>query len=125
MKMTLKNAKMMEMLHQLEPILPRRDKIGYVAARNFRIISNSLTEYFAFRRSLVEKYGVPDKDENGNELDTISLKVDSPQFKTFCSEMEPFNNMEHDLDLMIVKFEDAVGVLSGEELLSVDWMFED
>jgi len=125
MKKTLKNSQMSGMLHQLRPLLSHRDKIGYVAARNYRFLSNSLTEYEVFKRGLVEKYGKPDLDENGNDKGTISIQVGSPDFKAFCDELQPFNEMEHEVDLMTAKYEDAVGCLSGEEILDVDWMLED
>lgn len=123
MKKTLKNSQMVEMLHQLQPILSHRDKIGYVAARNYRVLSNSLTEYEAFKRSLVEKYGEEGTDEHGAPI--VSIKIGSEGFKAFCDEMEPFNNMEHEVELMTAKYEDAVGCLSGAEILAVDWMLED
>lgn len=125
MKKLLKNIKMLEMAHQLQPLLSHRDKIGYVAARNYRILTGSLTEYASFRNNLIEKYGKPDRDELGNELPTISLGVGSPNFKKFCEEIEPFNNMEHEVELMTAKYEDAIGCLTGEEILSIDWMLGD
>lgn len=123
MRKVLKNSKMVEMLHQLQPILSHKDKLGYVAARNYRILSESLTEYEAVRRSLIEKHGEEDVDEHGAPI--VSIKVNSPNFKAFCDEMEPFNEMEHAVDLMIAKYTDAIGCLTGEEILGVDWMFED
>lgn len=123
MKKILKNSVMVDMLHRLQPLLCRRDKIGYMAARNYRILSNSLVEYDTIRRSLVEKYGEETTDENGEA--TIGIKIGTPNFKAFCDEIQQFNEMEHEVDLMTAKYEDAVGVLSGEEILGVDWMFED
>lgn len=125
MKKTLKNSKMVEMLRQLQPLLPRRDKIGYVAARNHRRLADSLVEYERFRNSLIEKYGEHEKDENGKELPTILLSMSSPNFKMFSEEMAPFNEMEHEVEIMTLPYDEAIGNLSGEEILSVDWMFED
>lgn len=125
MKLLLKNAKMMEMLQQLKPLLSRRDQIGYMAARNYRILSNSLTEYDAFRNALIEKYGEQERDENGVELPAFSIKMGSPQFRDFCEELEPFNNMEHEVELMTAYFDDVAGILSGEEILGIDWMLKD
>ncbi len=125
MKKILKNAKMLEMIHQLQPLLSRRDKIGYIAARNYRFLENSLTEYTMFKNSLVEKYGEPDRDELGNELPTVSLKISSPNFKLFCEELEPLSSIEHEVELMTAKYDDVAGVLSGEEILDIDWMLED
>ena len=123
MKKKLKNIQMAGMLGSLNPLLSRRDKIGYIAARNYRILTESLTEYETFRNSLIEKYGEEITDENGHV--TVGIRVDSPNFKTFCDEMAPFNEMEHEVELMIGKYADVIGCLSGEELLAVDWMFED
>jgi len=107
MRKTLKNAQMAVMLQQLRPLLSHRDKIGYTAARNYRFLSNSLTEYEAFQRDLVEKYGTPDLDENGDDAGTISIKAGTPAFKAFCDELQPFNEMEHEVELMTVKYEDT------------------
>ena len=56
-KLLKKNSELVAMMHQLEPILAQRNKLGYVAARNFRILSDTLTEYNQFKMELVEKYG--------------------------------------------------------------------
>ncbi len=124
-KFLKKNSELVVMLHQLEPVLAQRNRIGYVAARNYRILSDALIEYNQFKNELIEKYGTPDKAENGTELPTASIKVGSPQFKSFCDEMAQYNNIEQQVELMTVKYEDTVGVLSGEEILSIDWMLED
>lgn len=125
MKKTLKNSKMVEMIRQLQPLLSRRDKIGYVAARNHRRLADSLTEYERFRNSLIEKYGEHEQDEKGNALPTISLSMNSPNFKIFAEEMAPFNEMEHEVEIMTLPYDEAIGNLSGEEILAVDWMFKD
>ena len=123
MKKKLKNAQMVAMLNQLQPILSHRDKIGYIAARNYRILSECLTEYEAFRNSLIEKYGEETKDDRGRPI--IGVKVDSPNFKLFCDELAPFNEMEHEVEVMTAKYDDVIGCLSGEEVLGIDWMLED
>lgn len=123
MKCKLKNSEALERLHSLKPLLTRRDKVGYVAARNYRFLSNSITEFDTIRLSLIEKYGEEGKDERG--APTYTLKVDSPKFKEFCDELAPFNEMEHEVELMMAKYDDAIGNLSGEEILAIDWMLED
>ena len=123
MKTKLKNSVALERLHSLNPFLSRRDKIGYVAARNYRFLSNSITEFETIRLSLIEKYGVEGKDERG--APTYTLKMDSPNFKNFCDELAPFNEMEHEVELMTAKYDEVAGNLSGEEILAIDWMLED
>lgn len=123
MKKKLKNAQMAGMLNALRPVLSHRDKIGYVAARNFRILSECLTEYETFRRGLLEKYGEDGVGPNGEPI--IQIKIDSPNFKAFCDELAPFNEMEHEVELMTAKYDEAIGCLTGEEILGLDWMLED
>lgn len=108
LKKQLKNSEMVVMVQNLRPLLQLRNKIGYIAARNFRMLSTALTEYEAFKHDLINKYGEPDKDESGNETGTISIKVGSPNFKAFCDELAPFNEMEHEVELMTAKYEDKV-----------------
>ena len=123
MKTKLKNSVALERLHSLKPFLSRRDKIGYVAARNYRFLSNSIAEFETIRLSLIEKYGVEGKDERG--APTYTLKMDSPNFKNFCDELAPFNEMEHEVELMTAKYDEVAGNLSGEDILAIDWMLED
>ena len=125
MKKKLKNIQMDQMINSLQKVLSHRDKIGYYAARNYRILNDSLVEYQNFKNSLIAKYGTTDVDSDGNELQTISIKVGSQNFDDFLKELEPFNNIEHEVELMIAKYEDAIGCLSGEEILAIDWMLED
>ena len=125
MKKKLKNIQMDQMINSLQNVLSHRDKIGYYAARNYRILNDSLIEYQNFKNSLIAKYGTTDVDSDGNELQTISIKVGSQNFDDFLKELEPFNNIEHEVELMIAKYEDAIGCLSGEEILAIDWMLED
>ena len=123
MKMKLKNSEALERLHSLKPLLSHRNKVGYVAARNYRFLSNSITEFDTIRLSLIEKYGERGNDERG--VPTYTLSVDSPKFKEFCDELAPFNEMEHEVELMTAKYDDTIGTLSGEEILAIDWMLED
>ena len=123
MKKKLKNSEVLVYLKSLKPLLARRDKIGYVAARNYRFLSNSIVEFDTIRLSLIEKYGEKGKDERG--APTYTLKMDSPNFQQFCDELAPFNEMEHEVELMMAKYDDAIGNLSGEEILAIDWMLED
>lgn len=123
--MIYSNSKIVEMLRQLEPVLSQRNRLGYVAARNYRKLSDALVEYNQFKMELLQKYGEPEKAENGTELPNMILRIDSPNFRKFCDEMAPYNNIEQDVDLMKAKYEDAIGVLSGQEILNIDWMLED
>lgn len=110
------------MLEALKPILPHRDIIGYTAARNTRILNDTLTEYFAFKHELINKYGEPDKDENGKETGKVSISSTAPNFEAFVKEFDTIKDIEHDVDLMTIPYEKVIGLLNGEEILTLDWM---
>ena len=125
MKQTLSNAEMYQRQNSLKPLLSQRNMLGYTVARNYRMLSNALLEYERFKNELIRKYGKQDKDSDGNDLPTVSIKMGTDNFKKFCEELEPFSNIQHEVDLMTVKYETVIGILSGDEILSVDWMLED
>lgn len=120
--MKFSNIKMETMMETLKPILPHRDKIGYIAARNTRILKDTLTEYFAFKQDLISKYGEPEKDENGNETGTVSISPTSSKFQEFIKNFDSIKNIEHDVKLMTIPYEEVIGILNGEEILELDWM---
>lgn len=121
--MKIKNSEINLMLHQLRPVLSNRNKVGYVAARNYRILSDALIEYNQFKNDLIKEYGSETTDENGDI--TIGIKIDGPNFRTFCEKLQPINNVEQDISLIKAKYEDVIDVLSGEEILAIDWMLEE
>lgn len=123
MKKTLKNSQMDTMLRQLKPFLNLRDKIGYAAARNYRRIMDSLTEYLSVKNGLIEKYGAAGESENGRNI--FVIEPSSPNFRKFLDELAPFEGIEHEVELMTVPAEEAIGSLTGNEILEIDWMLED
>ena len=123
MKQMLQNQQMVEMVGQLQPLLSQRNKIGYVAARNTRMLQDQLVEFEQVRRDLIERYGTDTTDDFGRTV--RGIRVGTPEFKSFCDAIAPFSTIEHEVDLMTAKYEDAIDVLSGEEILAVDWMLED
>lgn len=125
MKLKKKNYELEEMLGQLSPLLKHKDKIGYVAARNTRILRDTLTEYFTFKNELIQKYGEPERDVHGDETSTICINQDSPNFSKFAEEYEKIADIEHEVELMSLTYNDIIGALTGEEILAVDWMLTD
>lgn len=123
MKKTLKNSEMFLMQSQLEPLLSQRGKLGYAVARNYRILSTSLTEYSRVRNELIKKYGEEVRDENGTPQ--IRLPITSPNFQKFCDDLAPINEIEHEVELMMVASENVIDSLTAAEILSIDWMIED
>lgn len=123
--MKLTNQKMCEMITALEPLLERTDILGYLAARNTKLLSEATAEYEEFKNSLVIKYGKPDLDDDGNELPTVSICPGYDGWEKYVKEMESIMNVEQEFTPVTTSYEDAIGVLSGKELLNLDWMFHD
>ena len=123
--MHVSNFKMEELQNTLIPFLNRTDIIGYYAARNFRIFNDHISEYLDIKERLVRKYGKPCKDEQGNDTGRIEVAYDSPVFSNFIDELMPIGNVEHDVEVKKLSFTEAIDKLSGNELLSIDWMFEE
>lgn len=124
MKKTLKNEEMVAMLQQLQLLLSHKDMFGYVAARNTRILSECLTEYNQAKNDLIDRFGTKMTDETTGMI-TTSIKVGTPAFKSFCEAMEPFNKIEHEVEIMTMKYKETINCLTGEEILGIEWMLED
>lgn len=122
-KKTLKNLEMVNMVRQLQPLLSHKDLFGYVAARNTRILNEQLTEYTRVNREMLERFGTERLGENG--VTELVVEVNTPAFKQFCEALEPFAGIEHEVELMTMKYEDTINCLSGEEILALEWMLEE
>lgn len=119
------NIEMDNMLRALGPLLERRDVIGYAAARNARLLRDELTEYHKVLDELVEKYGERELDEDGNETGRMRMSPASERFRDFADELRRYAEISHDFEPFRIKYTEAIGQLSGQEMLAVDWMFED
>lgn len=120
----LTNIEMERMLGSLAPLLSQRNMVGYAAARNTRILRDSLTEYTTMRDSLVERYGDPVTDDDGNFTGQVSIHPGTESFSKFAEDIEPFMGIVHDVDIYRISITEAIGRLSGEEILAAEWMFD-
>ncbi len=120
-----KNIEMERMIDVLGKYLERTDIIGYAAARNTRILRSEGREYFDRRDQLIQKHGKPQVADDGKPTGLFELKIGTPEFEEFTSEIEPFALIEHRPNIFKIKYSEAIGKLSGNELLELEWMFED
>ena len=42
-----------------------------------------------------------------------------------AKELEKIRTIEHTVELMTIPYDEVIGVLSGEEILNLDWMLDD
>lgn len=125
MKIKKTNGQLFNMMSELEAHLDKKDIIGYACARNYRKISLEIEDFIRKREELFMKYGSKDVDDNGNFLGSYSIDQNSEELKLFKEEIGKYVDLECEVDIMMVKFTDAIGVLSGRELIGLDFMFED
>jgi hypothetical protein len=121
----MKNIEMEGMLAALEKHLARTDLIGYAAARNTRVLRDELLEYRQKRDELVCKHGEPQVDEKGRPTGVFAVDPESDGFGAFVDELNVIAGVEHEPRLFTIPFEEAIGRLSGSELLEIEWMFEE
>ena len=113
------NAELVDLLDTLTPHLGRRDLIGYVCARNYRVIGDAVADYVDVRNSLLREYG--EVRENGMPY----IEPSMPRYAEFIERYEPIASVAQDVAIMPLKYTDVVGQLTGEEMLEIDWMLED
>lgn len=123
--MKLTNLDMEQMVGTLQKHLDRTDIIGYAAARNVRKLRDELHEYMQAREGLLRDYGEEIKDEDGNPTGKVRVPIDSERYPEFLERFKEFATIEHEPDIFKIKFEEAIGKISGTELLEIEWMFED
>lgn len=123
--MKYSNAQMYQYREQLKNLLERKDKLGYAAARNTRVLNTELTEFDKMKNDLIIKYGTKEVDGDGKETGNVIIKPDNERINDFLEEMERYSTIEHDVNLFQLNYTDAIGQLSGKELLDLDFMFKD
>ncbi|MCL2837738.1 MAG: hypothetical protein FWE04_01540 [Oscillospiraceae bacterium] len=108
------------MIAAMRPILPHRDKVGYICARNVRIITNALEDYFKFRDALINELG-----ETDNESNVKFINPDSPNWEKFEEQMRPISEVEQEIPIITMLYSEVIGLLNGEEILNLEFMLTD
>lgn len=122
--MELTNLEMERMMAQLEPYLGRTDKIGYAAARNTRILRGEAMEYIERKRELMLEFGEVKTDEDGNPTGMVGIDFGTPAFEKFSEAIAEWASISHEPDIYTLPAEEAVGKISGTEMLNLEWLFE-
>ncbi|MCI8469368.1 MAG: hypothetical protein HFJ75_07800 [Eggerthellaceae bacterium] len=123
--MLISNKRMSEMIDQLAPVLENRDIVGYAAARNTRVLRSECAEFLDMQKRLIIELGEPVLDDDGNPTGEIELALDSPRFAEFSELIGKLADVEHEVELFTLPIEEAIGKLTGTQLLALDWMFEE
>lgn len=123
--MRLSNAEMEACILALDPYLDRTDIIGFAAARAVKKLQEGCAEFLAKKQQLLEEYGEPDLDGEGNCLGTWSISPGSEGYGKVFDELSEYAVLTHYVDLPTLPVSEAKGVLSGREILSLGFLFED
>lgn len=112
---------MIESIHRFN-LLDHRDIIGYAAARNLRYLQDAAHEYLEIRDDLMLKYGTREVDDHGNPTGRFTVNIASDDGKRYLEEISRYQDIKHEVEIFRVPIEDTVGILSGREMLALDWM---
>ena len=120
--MRLKNIDADMMATALEPLLDQRNMVGYAAARNARALTAACADFIKIRDDLIRDLGEKPVDENGNQTGPERIGPDSPNFAEFMERITPIAEVEVDVDIFTLPENDVIGLMSGREILELDWM---
>lgn len=105
--------------------LDRIDIIGYACARNSKTFTKELDEFSDFKKNLLEKYGHKELNENGIETGVVTIDETDAKYEDAMSEYKKVLYLDRNIDIIKIKYTDVIGLLSGNEILQLDWMLED
>lgn len=122
MKMLLTNFDMVSKIDQLSVYLDRTDVIGYAAARNIRRLQDACLEFIKKRDEVLTKYGDIDYDENGNDTGKRYITNESVHYQEVMDELGCIGEIKHEVEIFTIRYDLLNGVLSGSDILELDWM---
>ena len=125
MKVKKANLELENMLASLSSVIDRTDVIGYTAAKNTLAIQGAITAYIETRDRLIEKYGDQETDANGVPTGRMHIDPSMDDFPAFLEELQQIATRESKVTVETLPYAEAIGKISGTQLLALDWMFEE
>lgn len=110
---TLTNGEIESALPLLDELRKRTDEIGYAAAWNYRRLNETISDYIQDKARILDNEGV--KHDDG----TYSLLFGSQAL----DELMHLINMQRNVDVCTLSADDAFGNVSGEAIITLDFMF--
>ena len=96
-------------------------KIGYAISYNLRKITEELREYEKVRDETINKLGIMNE-----QTQSISIETGSDAYKDYLKEMEPYDSVEHEINILKIKLEDLYESIStGKEMLTISFMTDE
>lgn len=113
------------MIDSMEPFLDDSGLLGYSVARNIRKLQDGCKEYANKKVEIVKKYGEKELDSDGNETGNFIVKETAEGFKEAAEELDKFGLIEHEVELFKIPISEAMGKMTGRQILELGFMFED
>ena len=121
MKMTNIEAEMhLQLLSKMvNQELPRKTSVAI--ARNLRKLNDELKEYREQKDNLIRKYG----KENEDGQIGIDMNADREAFAKFVEELTPINQLEFEIDIMKISYDDLPETITPETIFGLEFMIEE
>ena len=120
--MKLTNMQMNTYAYALKRLFNKTEgKLSYVIAKNYRMIMNELKEYEDLKDEAIQKYGEFDED-----IGQYKLSIESDNFKNFVEDMKPYDDIESDVNILMLKPDDIYSsALTAQDILDISFMIDD
>lgn len=118
------NFQMEQMAEQLTKLLKRDDIIGYVAACNYHNLIHETEGFSRIKNKLIIELGTEETTSDGTGSGNFSISVDTPEFETFQKKIKPIGAQKCYPKLFYLKPEECIDRLTGEQMLSYEWMID-
>ena len=124
-RFTFTNEEMDNKILDLEKFLDRDDIVGYISARNTRRLRDASYEYSMIKTDLLNQYGTEIKDSNGDPTGRIELRSDDPNYAKVAEEISKTANIQHEVVIFTIPYDEVKNKLTGREILEIDWMLDE
>lgn len=109
---------------ELRSFLDRNDIIGYACARNVRLLTDACKEYILLKNRMVQEYGSAVLDKDGKETGEFYIDQHNDNFKYVFDRLDECGNIEHEVSIFVLTYDEIIQKLTGNEILQLDWMLE-
>lgn len=120
---TVTNRKASLMAQNCERWIDDTGLLGYACARNYRRLADATVEYSAIKNDAIRQFGREVLNEAG-AVTAYTIEPGSDGFESFKKRVEPFDDIECEVDIMTIPPSEVIGKMTGRESLEIDWMIE-
>lgn len=121
--MLLTNTEMHRRLMMLSKYTACGGTVGYAIARNSRRLRDACQEYLNLYKVGLDKYGEIVEGPNGEPQRAIAYT--SAHVQQFIAELEPYAHIKHEVEVFQVPMSEAIGQLTAQGMLDLDFMLVD